>query len=90
MKRIKPNIGLINAFIRLTCGFTLLAWGTSKLIKRPYSTTPIVVVMMAAMKVAEGITRFCPLTYLFEERMEEMTNGNDDDTKQYDELVNPS
>jgi hypothetical protein len=90
MKRVTPNIGLINAFIRLTCGFTLLAWGTSKLVKRPYSSTPLFVVMMAAMKVAEGFTRFCPLTYLFEERMEEMTKDNDDEKKSYDELVNPS
>lgn len=68
----------------------MLAWGTSKLVKRPYSNTLFFVVMMGAMKVAEGITRFCPLTYLFEERMEEMVNRNDDVPKSYDELVNPS
>ncbi|MCT8136636.1 DUF2892 domain-containing protein [Anaerobacillus sp. CMMVII] len=91
MRRITPNIGLLNSFIRLTCGFTMLAWGTSKLVKRPYSTsTPLMVIMAGAMKVAEGITRFCPLTYLFEEKMVEMTNGNDEDMKSYDDLVNPS
>jgi hypothetical protein len=90
MKKITPNIGLINAFIRLTCGFTVLAWGTSKLVRRPYSSTPLIAVMLGAMKVAEGFTRFCPLTFLFEERMEEMTKDNDNAEKSYDELINPS
>lgn len=90
MKRLTPNIGLLNSFIRLTCGFTMLAWGTSKLVKRPFSNTPLMVIMMGAMKVAEGITRFCPLTYLFEERIEEMMSKDDETDKDYDELVNPS
>jgi hypothetical protein len=87
MRKITPNIGIVNALIRITCGFTLVAWGTSKLVKRPLSNTPLIVVMMGAMKVAEGITRFCPLTYLFEEKMTEMTNGN---TNEFDELINQS
>ncbi|RXJ02379.1 DUF2892 domain-containing protein [Anaerobacillus alkaliphilus] len=87
MKKVTPNIGLVNSFIRLTCGFTVLAWATSKLVKRPYSSTPILVAMMGAMKVAEGLTRFCPLTYLFEEKMEEMTTSNADSQE---EVVNPS
>lgn len=90
MRKITPNIGIINALIRITCGFTLLAWGTAKLVKRPYGNTPFFIVMMAAMKIGEGITRFCPLTYLFEERMEEMNRDTEDSTKSYDELINPS
>ncbi|WNF36874.1 DUF2892 domain-containing protein [Bacillaceae bacterium IKA-2] len=92
MNKIIPNIGLLNAFIRLTCGFTMLAWGTSKLIKRPFRNTPMIVIILGAMKVAEGITRFCPLTFFVEERLEEMsteTNENETGT-QYDELINPS
>ena len=90
MRKITPNIGILNALIRLTCGFTMLAWGTAKLVKRPYSNTPFFIIMMAAMKVAEGITRFCPMTYLFEERMEEMAANDNEDITSYDELVNPS
>lgn len=89
MNRIKPNIGILNALIRLTCGFTMLAWGTSKLVKRPYSSTPLFVTFMAAMKIAEGITRFCPLTYFVEEKMEAM-NMDDEHNKDYDELINPT
>jgi hypothetical protein len=89
MKTVKPNIGLVNSLIRMTCGFTILAWGTSKLVKRPFRNSPLVIIMLGAMKVAEGITRFCPLTYLFEEKFEEMTGDNDTE-KQYDDMVNPS
>ncbi|OIJ14166.1 hypothetical protein BKP35_08200 [Anaerobacillus arseniciselenatis] len=95
MKKITPNIGLLNSFIRLTCGFTMLAWGTSKLVKRPFSNSPIIAIVLGAMKVAEGFTRFCPLTFLFEERMEELAKEGDieapDTTeKSYDDLINPS
>lgn len=85
MKTIRPNIGLLNSYVRLFCGFGMLAWGTAKLIKQPFRNTPIFIVAMGAMKVAEGITRFCPLTYYAEEKLEDI-----DEKKQYDDLVNPS
>lgn len=92
MKKITPNIGLISSFVRLTAGFTMLAWGTSKLVKRPFSNSPVIAIVLGAMKVAEGITRFCPLTFLVEERMEEMTKDTDLQMpeKGYDDLINPS
>lgn len=90
MKKITPNIGLLNSFIRITSGFTMLAWGTSKLIKRPFRNTPLLVIMMGAMKVAEGMTRFCPLTFFIEERLEEMSDETTGNEKQYDHLINPS
>lgn len=90
MIKITPNIGLLQAFIRLTFGFTMLAWGTSKLVKRPFRNTPLIVIMMGAMKVAEGLTRFCPLTFFVEERLAEMSNDTNGTEKQYDDLINPS
>lgn len=59
---MKPNIGIINAMIRITCGFTILAWVTARLVRRPKQNTLVIVAVMGAMKVAEGITRYCPLT----------------------------
>ncbi|MEK5440447.1 YgaP family membrane protein [Fredinandcohnia sp. FSL W7-1320] len=64
---MKPNIGMINALVRITCGFTMLAWATAKMVKRPWRESFIFVAMLGGMKVAEGITRFCPLTALFQE-----------------------
>ncbi|SDX96824.1 Protein of unknown function [Evansella caseinilytica] len=64
---MKPNIGLINAFLRITCGFTLLSWAISRLVRRPGELLSLLIAMTGAMHIAEGYTRFCPLTYLFEE-----------------------
>ncbi|MFV8828677.1 DUF2892 domain-containing protein [Alkalihalobacterium sp. APHAB7] len=75
---MKPNIGMINAFVRITCGFTVLAWATAKLVKKPYRSMPLFVAMMGAMKVAEGFTRFCPLTYMFEEQIVQMKKQNNE------------
>jgi hypothetical protein len=61
---MKQNIGVINAIVRITCGFTLLAWTTAKLVRRPHQTTFLIVAMMGAMKVAEGIARYCVVTGL--------------------------
>ena len=56
----------INALIRITVGFTILAWSTSKLVKRPWRDSYLVMAMIGAMKVGEGILRYCPITALFE------------------------
>lgn len=63
---MKPNIGTVNAIVRMTFGFTILAWATAKMVKRPWRDSYFWVALMAGMKIAEGITRFCPLTALFE------------------------
>lgn len=64
--QVKSNIGIVNALIRITVGLTILAWSTSKLVKRPWRDSYLVMAMVGGMKVAEGIVRFCPLTALFE------------------------
>lgn len=59
---MKPNIGIVNALIRITFGLTLLSWATARMVKRPYQNSLILSAMIGAMKTAEGITRYCPLT----------------------------
>jgi hypothetical protein len=74
---IKPNIGILNAMIRITIGLTLLSWCTAKLVKQPWRDSYLFVAVCAAMKVAEGIVRFCPVTSFFERyplRTEESSN----------------
>jgi hypothetical protein len=63
---VKPNISIINALIRITLGLTILSWSTSKLVKHPWRDSYLFVALCGAMKVAEGIVRFCPMTALFE------------------------
>ncbi|MCM3762047.1 DUF2892 domain-containing protein [Alkalihalobacillus oceani] len=65
---MKPNIGRVDALCRITAGFTLLAWSTAKLGRNPSHALPLLGAVMGGMKVAEGITRFCPLVYLAEQR----------------------
>jgi nucleoside recognition membrane protein YjiH len=69
--KMKPNIGIVNAIIRMTFGFTILAWATAKMTKRPWRESYLWIAMLAAMKIAEGIVRFCPMTALFERYQEQ-------------------
>lgn len=62
---VMSNISIINALIRITFGLTALAWATANMARRPWRASYLIVAMLAAMKVAEGITRFCPMTALF-------------------------
>ena len=58
----RPNIGIVNAMIRITCGLTTLAVATSKMTRHPGSFSHMLLAVMGAMKVAEGIVRYCPVT----------------------------
>ncbi|WP_102272825.1 YgaP family membrane protein [Cytobacillus massiliigabonensis] len=73
---IKPNIGTVNALIRITCGLTLLACSTAKLTKKPWRESYMFLAFLGAMKVAEGIVRFCPITALFENRQDLLGSKN--------------
>ncbi|GAA0368806.1 YgaP family membrane protein [Bacillus horti] len=57
----KKNVSTTDALFRITMGLTGVAWGTAEMIRRPYGVTPLLVTMASAMKVAEGITRYCPV-----------------------------
>lgn len=77
---MKQNIGTINALIRITIGLTILSWSTAKLVKMPWRESYLFIAMCGAMKVAEGIVRFCPVTAMFEngqKRMKDKVNEID-------------
>lgn len=59
---MKKNIGTVNSMVRISCGLTLLAWSIAKMAREKPSGTQLFVSLMGAQKVAEGITRYCPLT----------------------------
>lgn len=90
---IKPNIGLLNALIRITLGFTILSWATAKLVKKPWRDSYLFIVLLSAMKIAEGIVRYCPLTALFEKCQimnNQQQNSQTDELDELDELPNNS
>lgn len=65
LKALQKNVGTFDAIMRITLGLVGLAWSTSRMTKRPYRSLPFWIAILSAMKVAEGITRFCPMLALF-------------------------
>lgn len=58
---MQKNVGTMDAIIRITCGLAGLAWATSRMVRYPRRNMPMLAAMVCAMRVAEGITRFCPM-----------------------------
>lgn len=58
---MQKNVGTIDAIMRITCGLAGLAWATSRMVRYPRRGMPAAMAMMCAMRVAEGVTRFCPI-----------------------------
>ncbi len=89
---IRPNIGILNALLRITMGLTILSWVTARFIRKPYmQNSNICLAMAGAMKVAEGITRYCPVT----DAAERFMSRGDDYAYEFDyedqeETYNPS
>lgn len=54
----EENIGVVDAYLRLLGGFALLALGMGRKLGRASS---FLAILLGASKVAEGITRYCPL-----------------------------
>lgn len=52
---MKVNVGMLDAYLRLTAGFAMLGIGAR------HKCT--IVTLLGSMKIAEGITRFCPILY---------------------------
>lgn len=71
---VLPNIGIVNALVRITVGLCVLAWSTAKHTKMPWRDSYLLLGVLGAMKVAEGIVRFCPIVALFE-REQTMRNN---------------
>lgn len=97
MMKVRPNIGILNALMRITIGFTLLSWATAKMVKRPWRDSYLMVAMIAAMKIGEGFLRYCPMTALYEKcqcMIEDMNQDNEKTASEDDTLgasiYNPS
>ncbi|UFJ41017.1 DUF2892 domain-containing protein [Brevibacillus humidisoli] len=59
---MRKNVGTLDATIRITAGIMGLAYSVGRMSRRPYRT-PWMLMFLSAMKVAEGVTRFCPMLY---------------------------
>lgn len=66
--KFSSNISILNSLIRITCGFTLLAFAIAKFSRKPWRTSYLIVAMLAGMKIGEGILRYCPIVDLMEQQ----------------------
>jgi Protein of unknown function (DUF2892) len=62
---MQKNVSPWDAILRITFGLVGLAWSTSTMIRHPLRGFPWLVAILSAMKVAEGVTRYCPIISLF-------------------------
>lgn len=82
--KCKPNISVINALLRIICGFTFLSWSIAKMSKKPWKESYLIISMLAGMKIGEGILRYCPVVDL----MDQYKNNIEEDKE--DVMINPS
>ncbi|GAF65554.1 hypothetical protein BTS2_2452 [Bacillus sp. TS-2] len=76
---MKQNVGIVDALIRITIGLVILTWSVSKGCSKHSKGFPLLSSLIGAMKVAEGITKFCPIIYIAEKRsIQTHTHPNDE------------
>jgi Protein of unknown function (DUF2892) len=59
---MKPNLGIMARYTRTVLGLTALSYASGS--RRKLSLGHTLLVSVGAMKVAEGVTGWCPLQYL--------------------------
>jgi Protein of unknown function (DUF2892) len=73
---MKQNISIVNALMRITCGFALLAWSIAKMSKRSGKESYLIIAILAGMKIGEGILRYCPIVALLNNRKDMISDGD--------------
>ena len=63
---LPENISEQNSFIRLIAGVTCVGIGTAKVARNPNCKIGASLIILGAMKVAEGIYQYCPIVALKE------------------------
>ena len=63
---LPENISEQNGFIRLIAGVSCVGFGTAKLARNANCKIGMSLVLLGAMKVAEGLYQYCPIVALKE------------------------
>ncbi|WP_102706591.1 YgaP family membrane protein [Terribacillus saccharophilus] len=73
---MKPNIGIIQAMIRIAAGVSMVGYATSALVTKPKQLTAHLTLLAGAIKIAEGIVRYCPsMTLINQFRQKQDSQG---------------
>jgi len=70
------NISIRNALVRITMGLSMIAYGTSHFIKNPSSNRGHMMIVLGAMKAAEGTLRYCPTKALLNTSIKDIMSEN--------------
>ena len=72
---MNKNVGTWDALMRITIGLVCLCWAIGRMSRWSYRTSLFTrsVHWLSAMKVAKGITRFCPMLYIMGTNTEGLT-----------------
>ncbi|MGI8314609.1 YgaP family membrane protein [Halobacillus mangrovi] len=81
------NIGIINSMVRITAGLSMLTFLSMQGQKQEDSFVQRMMVIIAAMKVAEGIVRYCPMTAMYDEIVYEDDGIEEDWDQEFTEEV---
>ncbi|WP_408009158.1 DUF2892 domain-containing protein [Pseudalkalibacillus sp. A8] len=86
---MKQNIGTVNALIRITIGLTMVGCSAARLGRQPHHQSHLITMLLGAMKVGEGITKYCPMTDLYE-RGQQLNNMDLASMTKESSPINPS
>lgn len=56
--------------VRITLGLFFITYGAVRVTKRPWSQRYWVIILASAMKIAEGIVKYCPVTDMVKQQVE--------------------
>ncbi|WMT28582.1 DUF2892 domain-containing protein [Bacillus aerius] len=65
---MKPNLGLMEALMRIACGMALCTVAGSLYARKPWSKMLLLGIILGGLKLGSGILRFCPVTYVCEQQ----------------------
>ncbi|MFB1100346.1 hypothetical protein CHI12_11735 [Terribacillus saccharophilus] len=73
---MKPNMGIIQAMIRIAAGVSMVGYATAALVTKPKQLTAHLTLLAGAIKIAEGIVRYCPsMTLINQFRQKQDSQG---------------
>ncbi|MFE6169179.1 hypothetical protein ACFVP8_15120 [Viridibacillus arvi] len=70
------NLSTKNAFMRLTCGITMTAFGIGRISRDSNCTGGRLMIIFGAMKTAEGILKYCPTKAMMNSTMKSVMDSS--------------
>jgi Protein of unknown function (DUF2892) len=69
-------MGIIQAMIRIAAGVSMVGYATAALVTKPKQLTAHLTLLAGAIKIAEGIVRYCPsMTLINQFRQKQDSQG---------------